>query len=29
MKSICDRWCYCICPCCIRVISWFESQKCM
>ena len=29
MKSICDLWCYCICSCCIRVISWFESQKCM
>jgi len=27
MKSICDLWCFCICPCCIRVISWFESPK--
>jgi len=28
-KSICDPWCYCISSCCNRVISWFESQKCM
>ena len=27
MKSICDRWHYCISPCCIRVISWFDSCK--
>jgi len=24
-----DLWWYCICLCCITVISWFESQKCM
>jgi len=22
-------WCYCISSWCIRVISWFEWQKCM
>jgi len=29
MKSICDIWCYCFSLCCIRVTSWFESQKCV
>jgi len=29
MKSICDLWCYYFSSCCVRVISWFESQKCM
>jgi len=24
-----DRWCYCISSCCIRDVSWFESQECM
>ena len=28
-KPICDLWCYCICLCCIRVISWFVSQNYM
>jgi len=28
MKSICDLWCYSTSSCCIRVISWFGSQKC-
>jgi len=27
MKSICDLWCYFSSSCCIRVTSWFESQK--
>jgi len=29
MKLMCDLWCYCFSSCCIRVISWFGSQKCM
>jgi len=29
MKSIWDLWCHCFSSCCIHVISWFESQKCM
>ena len=29
MKLIWDLWCYCFSSCCIRVISWCESQKCM
>ena len=29
MKLICVLWCYCLSSCCVRVILWFESQKCM
>ena len=29
MNLICGLWCYCFSFCCIGVISWFESQKCM
>ena len=31
MKLICDIWCYdvILSSCCIRLTSWFESQKCM
>jgi len=29
LKSLCGHWCYCISSCCIRVISWIVSQKCM
>ena len=29
IQSTSDLWCYCISSCCIHVISWFESQKCM
>jgi len=29
MKPICDLWCYCFSSCCIRVITWFKSQKSM
>jgi len=28
MKLIWVLWYYCLSSCCVRVISWFESQKC-
>ena len=29
IQSTSDLWCCCISSCCIRVIWWFELQKCM